>query len=139
MVRSLCVLRTLIPFAKRFRARELTCPPRLARTQTRRASPRPPSLSLVNIPVLLGLLFLKQLILPLLSHASPSGRGATARPGLLAWALGNTFFWEAVGVAVVVLVNGKWQGLIAERAFGGGRAAGTGGKGLGGGSAGSSL
>jgi hypothetical protein len=42
-------------------------------------------------------------------------------------------------MAVVVLANGKYQGLIAERAFGGGRAAGTGGKGLGGGGTGSSL
>lgn len=42
-------------------------------------------------------------------------------------------------MAVVVLANGRYQGLIAERAFGGGRSAGIGGKGIGSGGSGSSL
>lgn len=93
---------------------------------------------LINIPILLSLLFLTHLILPLVSNSSPSGR-SNSRPGLLAWALTNQFMWEGIGMGVVVLANGKWQGQISERAFGGGRSSGTGGKGLGGGSAGSSL
>lgn len=92
---------------------------------------------LINIPLLLTLLFLSFVILPLLSKA-PSARNPN--PSFLSWLLRSPQLWQFLGTGGVVLVNGVWQGQIAERAWGlngggaGGGAMGVNGPAVGGGS-----
>ncbi|KAL7414390.1 hypothetical protein BDY24DRAFT_386794 [Mrakia frigida] len=88
---------------------------------------------LLNIPFLLSLLFLSFVLLPLLSKSPTRSQ---ENPSFLSWLLRSPPLWQLLGTGGVVLVNGVWQGKIAERAWGLNSGAGGGAMGVNGGAAG---